>query len=255
MSPSIGWFLKLPKKSQYLGYSDPKGILYFLDGQLVSPIVRYHEAINEQGHDTISMELDSDHKYSIQNDAQKIFRCSAEVGDKFWLLGSSPFSSLDLHASGMLANTAVWYKKKQKVRFGPNLPSLLGAHEIGEFNHFCTLGINSTHLMIFGITKITDEHDFNKVALIDFIKQKWTFWTPIPLDEYEGITNCHASLEIDKSGSLKIWLMAEKYSEIIDQIPNSYLEVLTHNFGFGNGWEFVSTYDTGGNILSKTLSY
>ena len=79
VSPSKGPFLKLPKKQQYHGYSDETGILYFFDGELKSPITRFHESINKQGHDTFSIKFDQLNKLLFGGSAL-VFRCSISIG-------------------------------------------------------------------------------------------------------------------------------------------------------------------------------
>ena len=52
-SPSKKELLKLPNPSLYYhGYSDDKGILYFINGDLEKKIIKYHPSFNEKGHKT-----------------------------------------------------------------------------------------------------------------------------------------------------------------------------------------------------------
>ena len=107
ISKSKKWILKLPKKAQYHGYSDEKGIIYFLDGDLNSPLIRYHKAINNQGHNTISIKTGKQKKISNHTNGAT-FISSVLVADKFWLFGGTHVSNL---FKGLVTGTAVRYKK------------------------------------------------------------------------------------------------------------------------------------------------
>jgi len=53
MSPSKKYLLKLPNSCGYHGYSDDKGILYFIDGRL-RKVTQYHSSINKNGHKIVT---------------------------------------------------------------------------------------------------------------------------------------------------------------------------------------------------------
>ena len=44
--------LKLPDSCLYHGYSDDKGILYFINGNLQKKITKYHQSFDRNGHKT-----------------------------------------------------------------------------------------------------------------------------------------------------------------------------------------------------------
>ena len=241
VSPSKGWILKLPKKHQYHGYSDEKGILYFIDGELKSPITKYHKTINQQGHSTISDK--SRQSLYVKN---MVFQCSVSVGANFWLFGDTAMDSFSNIISS--TNTVVWFKKRQKFKRGPQLPQFLQFTNINKWVKFCMLGINSTHLMVFGFQKIKRDSPSskrNKVALVDFYNGIWTDWTPIP---HQFIQNCHASLTFNKNNNAKIWLLAQKYVENINDIE---IELMSMDLDKNDFWKTFIAYQLGSRILSE----
>ena len=45
ISPSKGQLIKLPAHKKYFGYTDPKGVLHFIDGNLQKPVTKkYHSS-------------------------------------------------------------------------------------------------------------------------------------------------------------------------------------------------------------------
>ena len=46
--------LKLPKSQGYHGYSDQKGVLYFIQSDMEKPMTQFHEKMSKDGHKVIS---------------------------------------------------------------------------------------------------------------------------------------------------------------------------------------------------------
>ena len=42
--------MKLPKSEQYFGYSDEKGVVYFIHSDTEKFITKYHKSFNNKGH-------------------------------------------------------------------------------------------------------------------------------------------------------------------------------------------------------------
>ena len=42
--------MKLPKSEQYFGYSDGKGVIYFIHSDPEKFITKYHKSFNNKGH-------------------------------------------------------------------------------------------------------------------------------------------------------------------------------------------------------------
>ena len=238
VSPSKGWILKLPKKHQYHGYSDEKGILYFIDGELKLPITKYHKSINEQGHSTIPSNSER-----LLFDKDMVLQCSVSVGANFWLLGDT---MIDIYYNSAIhsTNTAVWFKNRQKFKPGPKLPPFLRFMDMNKHLKFCMLGINSTQLMVFGFQRSRSSKR-NKVALVDFYNGIWTDWTPIP---HQFIQNCHASLTFNKNNKAKIWLLAQKYVEHINDIE---IELMSMDLDKNDYWKTFIAYQLGSRMLSE----
>ena len=248
VSPSKGIILKLPKKEKYHGYSDGKGILYFLDGELKSPVTKYHKSINKQGHETIPIQANKLKELiflGATSENDEIIRNSISFGNHFWLFGIQ-FKNQDFEPRITNSNTALWYKKKQKFGIGPDLPDFLIDNEMTKYRKFCTLSLNSTHLMAFGFTKNSEEN-YNKVAFIDFYKNIWKYWISLNLEEKDRFRNCHASLVFDKNGNKKIWLVLEKYQYLAN--TNLFQLVLMSNLlSENNQWEIVATHSFENNL-------
>ena len=45
--------LKLPKSKGYYGYSDDKGIIYFIHSDIKKLITKFHKQLNNEGHKTV----------------------------------------------------------------------------------------------------------------------------------------------------------------------------------------------------------
>ena len=45
--------LQLPKSDGYFGYSDDKGMVYFIHSNIKKPITQFHKALNNKGYKTI----------------------------------------------------------------------------------------------------------------------------------------------------------------------------------------------------------
>ena len=58
MNGTVPWakekLLKLPKSERYHGYSDKKGVLYFIHSDTKKPITQFHEKMSKEGHKIIS---------------------------------------------------------------------------------------------------------------------------------------------------------------------------------------------------------
>ena len=52
-SPSKLYLLKLPQSCTYNGYSDAKGILNFINGNLKKKLIQYHSSFSKKGHKTV----------------------------------------------------------------------------------------------------------------------------------------------------------------------------------------------------------
>ena len=258
VSPSKGQIIKLPKKRQYHGYSDENGTLYFIDSELKSPVIKYHKSINEQGHRTIPNTADHLEKLGLVGPKPITFTSSISIGDYFWLLASSEYDIIDINHPPIWAMnnfsihyaTAIWYKKKEKLGRGPDLPDFLG-RDVFEFGTFCSLSLNSTHLMFFGFFKQGEHPDYKRVSIFDFYKKTQMDLTSLDLGINEKFVSCQASLVFDKNGKAKVWLAVEKFRSLND---NKWLELLSHELSPGGCWKIQSSYVIEDNSYERSLS-
>ena len=256
VSLSKEWILKLPKKYQYHGYSDQKGILYFVDGELKSPVIKYHKSLNQQGHDIIPINNFQQQFTSIDQEYSEpkkvVFRCSISIGPIFWLLGSTEFGHPKfLVINDFLTNveTTVWYKKKEKLGHGPDLPSFMMNNVVDDYQKFCTASLNSTHLMIFGFLKQNDLNlGFARAAIVDFYNQLWIDWMSLNFKTDEVFHNCYASIVFEKTGKAYIWLLIQK---LVIGIGENQLQLMSHELFQGDDWETQTSYTIGERILSS----
>ena len=82
ISKSKGFLINLPKSPNYLGYSDDKGALFLIDGQLKKPIVKYHEALNNRKYINLPIPLE----YSKGNGGEEYFTNALSIGSHFALM-------------------------------------------------------------------------------------------------------------------------------------------------------------------------
>lgn len=100
-SPSKRYLLKLPQSCTYHGYSDARGILYFIDGQLRKKLIQYHSSFSKKGHKTVIKNIiinddklwcSSSNWQSMSFDIRHCSQCytqSLQFGNYFWLYGST----------------------------------------------------------------------------------------------------------------------------------------------------------------------
>ena len=66
ISPSKKYLFKLPPSCSYHGYSDDKGILYFIDGYLRN-VIQFHLSFNNYGHKNVAKLKTNDMKIYCNN--------------------------------------------------------------------------------------------------------------------------------------------------------------------------------------------
>ena len=249
VSPSKEWILKLPKKDQYHGYSDQRGILYFVDGELKSPVIKYHKSINQEGHEIIPFNINNvKSRLGILGPIGMVFRCSVSVGNHFWLFGSTniehPIWIINTFTTNV--ETAIWYKKKEKFGSGPDLPNFMTQNFVDKTQKFCSTSLNSTHLMMFGFFNKSNE-GYTRVAIVDFYNQIWNDWNPLPFEYDKLFQNCHASVVFDKAENAKIWLLIEKS---IQEFDESEVQLMSFALCNGDDWKMEKSQMIGERILS-----
>ena len=92
-SPSKHYLLKLPKSCTYHGYSDAKGVLYFIDGRLRKKLTKYHSSFNKNGHKNgvkVESKFCSSDDWDICTSIElSCYKQSLQFGNLFWLYGNT----------------------------------------------------------------------------------------------------------------------------------------------------------------------
>ena len=92
-SPSKHYLLKLPKSCTYHGYSDAKGVLYFIDGHLRKKLTKYHSSFDKKGHekgDKIDVsKLCWMSLTTCTSIELSCYKQSLQFGNLFWLYGNT----------------------------------------------------------------------------------------------------------------------------------------------------------------------
>ena len=93
VSPSKMFLFELPTSCLcgYRGYSDDKGILNFIDGQLNRKFVQYHSSFNGNGHKT-GIKL---HLRRVGSRRNACYTQSLQFGNSFWLFGATSYYGSD----------------------------------------------------------------------------------------------------------------------------------------------------------------
>ena len=89
-SPSKHYLLKLPKSCTYHGYSDAKGVLYFIDGHLRNKLTKYHSSFDKKGHkkgDKIDVSKICSMDATCTLFELSCYKQSLQFGNIFWLYG------------------------------------------------------------------------------------------------------------------------------------------------------------------------
>ena len=94
ISPSKGFLFKLAKAKHYYVFSDPKGILYFVDCQLKKDLTQFHQNLSKQGHQVLPKSVPSSHEdidYGIKiggkGGSEGVFIQSLFINGFLWLFG------------------------------------------------------------------------------------------------------------------------------------------------------------------------
>ena len=110
-SPSKHYLLQLPKSCTYHGYSDAKGVLYFIDGHLRKKLTKYHSSFNKKGHKTVVKNIiikDDKREYCSSNNWQTVwsdewdtimctscYQQSLQFGNLVWFYGNNFINNYD----------------------------------------------------------------------------------------------------------------------------------------------------------------
>lgn len=105
-SPSKLYLLKLPQSCFYHGYSDAKGVLNLINGNLKKKLIQYHSSFSKKGHKTVVKNIitkDDKEAYCFSYNWQSLsfydwdtlnicsqcYTQSLQFGNYFWLYGNT----------------------------------------------------------------------------------------------------------------------------------------------------------------------
>ena len=89
-SPSRKYLFELPQSCCYHGYSDDRGILYFIDGYLFK-VTQFHLAFNKHGHKNVAKlktHTIDNIIYEFRNN-DMCYMQSLNFGNNFWMFGAA----------------------------------------------------------------------------------------------------------------------------------------------------------------------
>ncbi len=156
ISQSKGLLIKLPYSQKYLGYSDDVGALFFIDGELKKPIVKFHKALNKRGYInhhfcTETVKHKGDH---IDLQHGEVFTNGLSIGSHYALLFLEQQAN-NFNFAEFFSLTKIWHKKKQIITAGTDLPDpFKDLHRSHPYTIPCVVSLNSTHFMALGYNTI-----------------------------------------------------------------------------------------------------
>ena len=169
-----------------------QGVLYFLYAEPTKKMTRYHPTLNREGHELVQK---SDiGRYFANWELYDIVN-AIQVGNKLWLPGRRPFSSL-LNTYGYGQNdpsSYTWYHVRQKWIRGPKIP----LYTKGEI---CLITLNHSSVMFVGgeYTNLDPSiiETIKKVHVYDFESFESIQYPYLNL--YDIMFHCSGALYINK---------------------------------------------------------
>ena len=97
-SPSKRKLFELPNSCEYHGYSDDKGILYFISGRLgtVKKVVKFHPSFGHKRDDK-SINYRCDLEDITKGCSHSCFTQSLQLGNNFWMYGQTVIRIEDIY--------------------------------------------------------------------------------------------------------------------------------------------------------------
>lgn len=185
--------------AKYHGYSDARGVLYFIDAETRFPVTKYHPNLSQKGHLTIA-----NSKGTQRYCDQFAYYQSLMISTHFWL-----HSSTARHCSHVIDDitreeTIIWHTKRQLMQNGPKLPKQF--LEVHGFLYTCTVALNQSHAVMLGIDS-SSYHNY-KAMLLNFKSNHWSHWPSLPLKNGHGyrLDGCRATLSYSSKGQRIIYV-------------------------------------------------
>ena len=224
LSKSKGVLLNLPKTKTYLGYSDSKGVLFFIDGSFKKPVVRYHPEINNRGYDNLWL-TQSKMDWAFGKEAH--FSSGITVDSRFILMFLKPHNYNSGECIKIQRFTEIWHKRKFRFYTGSKLPR----------DYYASLkpalvNLNKTHFMIVGFDECPTVPQWRtglngklieaRTAIVNWHDKTWTRLPDLPLQEPVNLLGCQSTLMQDKKLNSKIYAACTEGLNL----PNSHVKTL-----------------------------
>ena len=198
--------LKLPKSRGYFGYSDDKGVLYFIHSEINKPITKFHKKSSKNGHKIVP--------------GSKWERCKKEVGSSninsvcknfdyshgillgmgFWTFGKKYYGFIGAWGNEQqYTDTDIWNTKREKWLKGPkiNIDLIQKGQAFGNYEgKIFSIALNRTMLIFVSGYTFSDKVE---VFMVNLELNNWTKYPNLPID-WNEIVNSEGVLTFDKQG-------------------------------------------------------
>ena len=165
VSPSQGHLRKLYNSLKYHVHSDPKGILYFFDGEFRRPVVQYHP---KNGHEIIQMKGKIENSYYMSYYMQSI-----QIGKYFWFFERYAIPKVLVFTVAFKSyQTVLWSPLKKMFAVGSKFIKIKQFDE--GMSEFCSTNLNDTFfaLIAFTFNDTLDQKWHKEFAVVHFKTQK-----------------------------------------------------------------------------------
>ena len=225
----------------YLGYSDPKGVIYIFDGEFRKPIVQLHHNLNQRGFENIL------NGYELTNN--EYYTRGFQINSQYVILSKLSAQYGSFHISEH-QSTAIWYKKKYKMVPGFQLPHARnGNTKFDSFSDFVAL--NSTHfLLLWTFAWHMNVWDVS-LAVMNFYSGDVTFFSEEIFPDFLNFLGCRFTIGMGGSSKdieHKMIYFACILGKALPDVPKS-LFLLSYDLNDGTEGQFrimseSETYDT-----------
>lgn len=235
ISASRKKLLRLPMPPYYLGYSDEKGVLYFIPGKKGrNKITKFHPALNKNGHITVPFQKKwnskSDSFHDLFNRPDYIFTKSSLIGHYFWFYSLQPSIGFP-ESSNYEPFSGIWNTKKLAAFSGPNLYPEYSGDVFNLEGFFCSAALNASHVMIIGLQQpIGDIFHESQTMIMDIETSRIVIIKDIGISFYD----CLATLTFNKNGDRIVFAQLELRSNV--------KRFATYNLAESGPWTVIESH-------------
>ena len=181
--------LKLPQSRRYFGYSDDKGVLYFIHSEINKPVTKFHKKLSKNGHRIVAGSKRCEllhHEIDTNIGKCKHFEYSYGIllGMGFWTFGKTYQGLFYWAIDWQSTDSDIWNTKREKWLKGPEI--------INDFYNekLISTALNKTILLLV-IGYPSD------VFMVNLKSNSWRKYPNLPIDLNE-IVDSGAVLNFDK---------------------------------------------------------